>query len=104
MNSYHVGALVRISAAFTDTNGAAADPTAVTLLVKLRYVIGATETTYTYAGGTVTKSGTGAYYVDFTPTTEGIWDYRWVGTGAIQAADENAFNVPDSEFYGPSGG
>lgn len=100
MNAYHVGDLVRISATFTDINGAAADPTTVTLLVKLRYVIGATTTTYTYGGGgTITKSGTGVYYQDFTPTTEGIWDYRWIGTGAIQAADEGAFNVPNSEFF-----
>ena len=58
------------------------DPTTVTCLVKLRYVIGATATTYTYPA-TVTKDSTGIYHVDVTPTTEGIWDYRWVGTGTV---------------------
>jgi hypothetical protein len=70
----------------------------VTCLVRLRYVIGTTTTTYTYPA-TITKSGTGEYYVDVTPTTEGIWDYRWVGTGTVQAAGEGAFNVPNSEFF-----
>ena len=98
MNAYQVGDLVRISAAFTNEAGAAADPTTVTLLVKLRYVIGSTATTYTYPTN-ITKDSTGNYHVDFTPTTEGIWDYRWVGTGSVQAAAESAFNVPDSQFY-----
>jgi hypothetical protein len=98
MNSYQVGDLVRISAAFTNSSGAAADPTTVTLLVKLRYVVGSTATTYTYPAQIV-KDSTGNYHYDFTPTTEGIWDYRWVGTGTVQAAAEDAFNVPNSEFF-----
>ena len=98
MNVYQVGDLVRISAAFTNEAGAAADPTTVSLLVKLRYVIGATATTYTYPA-TVTKDSTGNYHVDFAPTTEGIWDYRWIGTGVVTAACEGAFNVPNSEFF-----
>lgn len=103
MNAYEVGDLVRITGTFTNEAGAAADPTAVSLLVKLRYVIGATATTYTYPTN-ITKDSTGVYHVDFAPTTEGIWDYRWIGTGAVTAACEGAFNVPDSQFYGPSGG
>lgn len=102
MNFYEVGDLVRITANFTNEAGAAADPTTVTLLVKLRYVIGSTATTYTYPANII-KDSTGNYHLDFQPTTEGIWDYRWVGTGSVTAAGENAFNVPDSQFFGPSG-
>ena len=98
MNAYQVGDLVRITAAFTNEAGSAADPTTVTLLVKLRYVIGAETTTYTYPTN-ITKDSTGNYHVDFQPTTEGIWDYRWVGTGTVTAAGESAFNVPNSEFF-----
>lgn len=97
MNVYQVGDLVHIYATFTNSAGVVTDPTTVTLLVKLRY-IGPTMT-YTYAGTTVTKASTGVYYVDFTPTAEGIWDYRWVGTGTVQAAIEGAFNIPDSQFF-----
>lgn len=97
MNAYQVGDLVHLTVSFVNSVGTPTDPTAITCTVKLRYV--GTTTTYTYAGGTVTKTGTGEYYVDFTPTTEGIWDYRWTGTGTVQAAVEGAFNVPDSQFF-----
>ena len=98
MNSYDVGDLVRLTATFTNSAGVVTDPTAVTCLLKLRYVIGSTATTYTYPAN-ITKDSTGVFHVDVTPTTEGIWDYRWVGTGTVQAAVEGAFNVPNSEFF-----
>ena len=99
MNDYNVGDQVRLTATFTDSVGAVADPTTVTCLVRRRYQYPTvTTTTYTYPA-TVTKSGTGVYYVDVTPDTEGIWDYRWVATGTVIAAEESAFNVPNSEFY-----
>jgi hypothetical protein len=33
------------------------------------------------------------------PDNEGVWDYRWVGTGDVVAAEEGSFNVPNSEFF-----
>jgi hypothetical protein len=98
VNAYQVGDLVRLSASFTNSAGVATDPTTITCLVKLRYVIGAQTTTYTHPA-TITKDSTGEYHVDVTPDAEGIWDYRWVGTGTVQAAAESAFNVPNSEFF-----
>lgn len=96
MNNYEVGDVVRITGTFTNTSGVAADPTAVTILVKRRD--GAT-TTYTFAGGTVTKSATGIFYADHTVTAEGVYDYRIVGTGAVVTASEGTFQVPDSQFF-----
>jgi hypothetical protein len=55
-------------------------------------------TTYTYPAQ-ITKSSTGVYYVDVVPDNEGVWDYRWVGTGDVVAAEEGSFNVPNSEFF-----
>jgi hypothetical protein len=98
MNAYDVGDRVRLTVTFTNTAGTVTDPTTVTCQVKLRYVIGATATTYTYPA-TITKDSTGVFHVDVTPTNEGIWDYRWVGTGTVIAAVEGAFNVPNSEFF-----
>lgn len=96
MNTYEVGDQVRLTVTFTDTAGVVADPTAVTILVKRRD--GAT-TTFTYAGSSVTKSSTGVYYADYTVTEEGNYDYRMVGTGAVVAAVEGFFQVPDSGFF-----
>lgn len=98
MNAYHVGDQVRLTAQFADSAGTLIDPTTISCLVKLRYVIGAATTTYTHPA-TITKDSTGIYHVDVTPTTEGIWDYRWVATGTVIAAEEGAFNVPNSEFF-----
>jgi hypothetical protein len=94
MNAYTLGTQIRLSATFTDANAAAADPTTVTCEVQRRP--DADGTVYSYPAQ-ITKTGTGAYYVDIVPT-EGIWDYRWVGTGAVVAASEGSFNVEDSRF------
>jgi hypothetical protein len=98
MNSYNVGDQVRLTATFADSDAAPADPTTVTCLVKRRYQIVPTTTTYTYPD-TITKASTGVYYIDVVPSDEGIWDYRWVATGTVVAAEEGSFNVPDSQFF-----
>lgn len=95
MNVYEVGDRVRLTATFTDSAGTAADPTQVRLLVQVQ---GEHPSSYTYPG-TVTKSATGVYYYDYDVLYEGIHDYRWVGTGAVVAADEGQFNVPNSAFF-----
>jgi hypothetical protein len=99
MNAYNVGDQVRLTVSFANAAGNLADPTAVTLLVRRRYQLEPVATsTYTYPG-TITKDSTGIYHVDVTPDNEGVWDYRWVATGTVVAAEEGAFNVPNSEFF-----
>lgn len=86
-NSYQMGNAVKVSCTFqvssTDT-----DPTAVTL--EVTDPSGNTDT-YTYAGGTVDKDATGQYSKTFTPDEAGYWKYRWVGTGAVIAANSFKF-------------
>lgn len=96
MNAYQVGDRVRITGTFTNSAAALADPTTATILVKRRD--GAT-TTYTYAGGTVTRLSLGVFYADHDVTLEGAYDYRIIGTGAIVTAGEGSFSVPDSQFF-----
>jgi hypothetical protein len=64
--------------------GTPTDPTTISLIVTDPDGV---ATTYTHAGGTVTKSGTGAYTKDVScaSTVSGIWTAVWVGTGT--AAD-----------------
>ena len=98
MNAYHVGDLVRLSATFADSEGVPIAPTTVTCLVKLRYAMVPATTTYTHPAS-ITSPTPGVYYVDVVPDAEGIWDYRWVATGTLTAAEEGSFNVPNSEFF-----
>lgn len=96
VNSYDLGDQVRLSATFTDADGAAVDPTVIT--VKYADPTGAvTDLTYD-VDLAVTRDGDGTYYVDFVPTAAGTWRYRWESTGAVTAAAEGAFQVRRSSF------
>lgn len=86
MTTYDIGDEVRLSVAFTDAAGAAADPTTVTCTV--RKPDGSTLTP------TATSTGsTGAYRADIQPDQTGNWYYRFAGTGALVAAEEGQFYV-----------
>ena len=93
-NSYVYNTGVRITGSFT-SSGAPTDPTTVTLKIKTPAGI---ITSYTYASGEVTKSGTGEYYKDFVLNQSGTWYYYWQGTGAVVAADEEWLSVKDTVF------
>jgi len=96
-NRYHDGALVRLTASFTNIQGDYQDPTTITVRVK-NPSTGAVVT-YTYAGGQVVKDDVGIYHrdVDTTDYPEGTWFYKWIGTGAVVAADQWAFVINHEE-------
>lgn len=96
MDSFVVGNLVRVSVVFTNTAGAAVDPTVVKCLV--RTPAGVT-TTLTYGtDAALIKATTGSYYLDVDASSEGIWYYRFYSTGTGQAAADGAFAISDSVF------
>lgn len=97
MDWVHLNDTPRIatSTAFSNTAGAATDPSTVSLIVRDP---AGTETTYTYAGGTVSKASTGSYYKDLQLTQAGLWSYRWIGTGAVEAVDEDVIYVARSSI------
>ena len=87
MNTYMSGSLVRTTAAFTNTAGAAADPT--TIVLKYKTGAGAT-TTVTYPSAPIVRDGTGAYHADLDTTGWAgpdplQWLTEWIGTGTVQA-------------------
>lgn len=93
--AYDIGDVARLSSAFTNTAGAAADPTAVT--VKVRPPSGEIITR-TYAASEIVKDSTGNYHFDYTILEEGVHYYKFYGTGAVVAAEESSFEVQTSEF------
>ena len=44
----------------------------------------------------VSTTEPGVYRARYTPLMPGLWRERWVSTGAVQAADENQFEVRPS--------
>jgi hypothetical protein len=96
MNTYDIGDQVRLSVAFTDEDGHAADPTVIT--VKYADPTGAITTLVYDTDAAVGREETGAYYADLVPDRAGIWRYRWTGSGAITSAAEGSFTVRRSAF------
>lgn len=87
---YDVGDLVRVTAAFTDVDGAAVDPTIVKLQVRSRLI----SAVYTDA----VQDGTGLFHRDVPVDCSGVWYYRWTGIGAVEAGGEGAFQVKSTMF------
>lgn len=90
-NTYDVGDLIRVTATFTDSDGTAADPTAVTVYYKdpggnISELVYGTDTD-------VVQDSTGVYHCDIDIDESGKWFYRFKGTGTVQAADEYWFTI-----------
>jgi hypothetical protein len=85
MATYDIGDAVRVSVTFRNEAGALANPTSVTLTVRAP-----DETVTTVSNSTST---TGIYSGVVTPDAEGVWRYRFTGTGAVAQAQEGMFTV-----------
>jgi hypothetical protein len=91
MKSYELGDQLVLGTVFTDpATGLSVDPTTVT--GELRSPKGVV---YMLA---VTHPSLGLYKALYTPTIAGVWTCRWVGTGAVVAANEFRFEVRPSVF------
>jgi hypothetical protein len=93
-NSYRIGSVPRLQATFA-VNGTPTDPSVI--VFKIRVPNGAI-TTYLFSINTqLVKTATGVYYVDWPTTAEGIHAWRFEGTGACVAVEEQEFHVLGSE-------
>lgn len=90
---YDVGDKVRLSAAFTDENEVATDPTTVT--VRYRKPDESTVVKVHVTDAEVVKDSTGNYHIDISVDAAGKWFYRWEGTGTLEAAGDASFVALD---------
>jgi hypothetical protein len=96
MNAYDAGDIVRVTASFTNSAGAAVDPSSL----QLQYQPPTNVTTaLAYGDGNVIKSSSGLYYADLAVNSSGTWKYRWNGTGSNAAAAEGMFQVRYREVF-----
>ena len=94
MGTYYEGALVRVTAAFTNAAGAAVDPTTVTLKWHRNQDA---ITNWTVQAGQIVKDSVGNYHADLDTTNlPGGWSYEFEGTGAAQATNAGTFLVVSS--------
>lgn len=86
----------------TTVDGAATDPTAVT--VKIEDGDG-TETGYSgmviALPAEIVRSSVGVFVHTFTPDVAGTWTLRWFSTGAVVKAEEDSITVRASRFTSP---
>ena len=95
MAEYPLGAVIRLSANFK-TNNVNSDPTTVAVTIKTPL---GEVTTLTYGvSNAVIRDSIGNYYYNYTPTLEGRYGFRWVGTGNNIGANETTFDVRESLF------
>jgi hypothetical protein len=97
MGIYRLGQSVKLHVAFTDSAGAAANPTTVTCKVEKP---DGTETTYTSVSTpAITNPTTGTFELIISASQAGGWTYRWDGvTGPATPVDEEQFQVLGSAF------
>jgi hypothetical protein len=91
--TYNQGQRVRLTAHFTNDEGADADPNVIRLKVKDPT---GTVTEYVYPAAPVVKDDTGNYHADIVPNLAGDWYYRWESEGVPQVAEDSQFMVSDS--------
>lgn len=95
VNKYLRGRVVQVSAEVLNDAGAAANPSAMSLIVKNP---AGTETTYVYGTDVeVVRPSTGNFYANITAATAGRYFYRWESTTPT-GADEGEFLVTQGAF------
>jgi hypothetical protein len=90
MNTYDIASLVQLTGTFKNAAGTLTDPSAVTCTV--RDPAGAVTT----PAASRASAGVWTATVDLTGATPGVWNYRFSGTGTVQAAEEGSFYVETS--------
>lgn len=77
---------------FKNSAGTLTDPT--TVVLKWRVGPDGAVTTWTYlTDAQIVRGSVGLYRADITVTAAGLHYFRWVGTGAVVAAEEGTFSV-----------
>jgi len=95
------GALVRLSASFTEADGSPIDPGSIVAMTKNpdgdidEYEQNTTDPT-------IERDDVGEYHLDIVAGVVGLWHFRFESYGAGQAVGEGRFSVADSEFAGLS--
>lgn len=99
MANYLVGETIRLSATFVDNAGDVINPTVVTVEIKERDAT--TNTVYVYGvDSELVKDGVGLYHCDYLAVTAGMYDYSFIGSGAIGAsAKQSYFRIKARDTY-----
>ena len=93
-NVYDVGDSVLLRAVFKNSSKQLASPSDVTCIVKEP---DGTTTTHLFEEGDILTPRTGHFTFQLSVDAPGVWWYRWVGGGTLEAAAEGRFGVRQSQ-------
>lgn len=93
MKSYPWGHTIKIQVEFRNEAGVLTNPTTTTLKT-----IDPAGVLVTYAQAALTNPSTGKWNKSVLANKEGIWHWRWEGTGAVDAVDEGSFEMLKTQF------
>ena len=91
MNKYASQSLVRLTAEIRDISNILSDPTTIILTMKSR--AGLED-----ISRDVEQDSAGKYHADYLPMMEGVHEYRWLCTGAVQISRKGRFVVSKGAF------
>lgn len=94
--TFQVGDQPRITGEFRTSNDLLVDPAQV--YAKVKDPSGNIDTYHYGIDPQLQKSAVGIYYADIDADESGTWYYRFYSTGTAQAADEDSFEVEESQF------
>jgi hypothetical protein len=92
MSDYQIGDIAVLSATFTDDGDPPIYEDPTTVLFSVRAPDGTVSTP------TATQTGPGVYTAEVAIDQSGLWTYKVLGTGDVQAADQKSFRV-DTPFF-----
>lgn len=94
-STYGLNQVVEVTAVVT-VNATKTDPTGITLHVRAP---DATENSFTYTGGQLTRDGVGEFHYDIPADQVGVWAYQWETTGtAAGGSPAFEFMVGETPF------
>lgn len=102
MIELELGQAVRLTGAFLNASGAAANPTTVTVRFGVAIVAPPPDPTATSlvfgVDAAVIQDSTGNYHADVVLAVPGVYVFQWIGTGTVAAVSRGQFRVLPSPF------
>lgn len=98
MSNFNIGDIATLTMTFSDTvTGVPTDPTTVSVVI---WAPDGTSVTYTYAAGEVDQVSTGVYTFDLPLLQSGVYAFRWIGAGVLEAVEEGEVTVQQTVLAG----
>ena len=95
-DEYDIGDVTRLSVSFTDLSNVTVDPSSVMLKIREPNAVILQQSYPT--NDTIIKDSVGNYHMDYLISKDGLHNYKWVGSGTVNASEKDSFFVKPDTF------